>query len=167
MLDRYNTTYYLRTYLLFEQHHSFIIKCSYVPNMVNRCSQLCPESHSVLCCRKNQPFGREKSGHLTVVTVDGGVQFETKVCSVYLPTSLRGVLKCKKGSLSVVYSGQERTYEFKCKLATILWTLRTQPTAMYNVLCPMHTCTAAPQPTWGWSLPMPLASWSPFPLGLP
>ena len=52
-----------------------------------------------------------KAGHLTVVTVDGGVQFEIKVCSVYLPTSLRGVLKCKKGSLSVVYSGQERTYK--------------------------------------------------------
>ena len=67
-----------------------------------------------------------KAGHLTVVTVDGGVQFELKVCSVYLPTSLRGVLKCKKGSLSVVYSGQERTYEFKCKLAMVLWTLRTQ-----------------------------------------
>ena len=51
------------------------------------------------------------AGQYTVVTVGRRcVVCEREPYIVYLLTSLRGVLKCKKGSLPNVYSGQDRTY---------------------------------------------------------
>ena len=67
-----------------------------------------------------------------------------------LPTSLRGVLKCKKGSFADVYSGQDRTYIGMGRPAQTSVSFHVKPCSpdsMYTVTLTIHcgSCTHALQ----------------------